>query len=146
MKINEFNGLAKDGLDEWIYFFKNDEVKDEFKAKGLDLVKEKLQISQMSVAEFKAYERYWDNRRNAASTISTAVIEGEFKGKKEGLKQGREIGRQEGLERGIEISMKKIVKNMLSLGNSIAIIAKVTGLTKAQINALITHSGENSFL
>jgi len=100
----------------------------------------------MSVAEFKAYERYWDNRRNAASTISTAVIEGEFKGKKEGLKQGREIGRQEGLERGIEISMKKIVKNMLSLGNSIAIIAKVTGLTKAQINALITHSGENSFL
>ena len=41
MKINEFNGLAKDGLDEWIYFFKNDEVKDEFKAKakGLDLVK-----------------------------------------------------------------------------------------------------------
>ena len=41
MKINEFNGLAKDGLDEWIYFFKKDEVKDEFKAKakGLDLVK-----------------------------------------------------------------------------------------------------------
>ena len=50
LKINEFDGLAKDGLDEWIYFFKNDEVKDEFKAKGLDLVKEKLQISQMSVA------------------------------------------------------------------------------------------------
>ena len=144
MKINEFNGLAKDGLDEWIYFFKNDEVKDEFKAKGLDLVKEKLQISQMSVAEFKAYERYWDNRRNAASTISTAVIEGEYKGmkaglekgikkgKKEGLKEGKEIGRKEGRKK----AMFEVAKNMLSEGFSAKEIAKVTGLGAKEIPKL----------
>ena len=74
LKINDFNDIAKDGLDEWIYFFKNNEVKDSFKAKGLDLVKQKLQLDQMSESERKAYERYWDNRRNAASTIFTAEI------------------------------------------------------------------------
>ena len=119
LKINEFDGLAKDGLDEWIYFFKNDEVKDEFKAKGLDLVKEKLQISQMSVAEFKAYERYWDNRRNAASTISTAVIEGEFKGEKKGMKKGLKKGMKVGLEKGIKQGLIKGKKEGLKQGKEI---------------------------
>ena len=35
LKVNQFNGNAKDTLDEWVYFLKNSEVKDDFKAKGL---------------------------------------------------------------------------------------------------------------
>jgi len=35
IKVNTFNDIAKDPLDEWIYFFKNEEIKGEFKAKGL---------------------------------------------------------------------------------------------------------------
>jgi predicted transposase/invertase (TIGR01784 family) len=34
LKVNQFNDIAKDTLDEWIYFLKNSEVKDNFKAKG----------------------------------------------------------------------------------------------------------------
>lgn len=35
IKVNNFNDVAKDSLDEWIYFLKNEEIKDSFKAKGL---------------------------------------------------------------------------------------------------------------
>jgi predicted transposase/invertase (TIGR01784 family) len=34
LKVNQFNDVAKDTLDEWIYFLKNSEVKEGFKAKG----------------------------------------------------------------------------------------------------------------
>jgi hypothetical protein len=34
--------LARDRLDEWIYFLKHEEIKDEFSAKGLTQAKQKL--------------------------------------------------------------------------------------------------------
>ncbi len=36
IKVNKFNDIAKNTLDEWIYFLKNEEIKSSFKAKGLD--------------------------------------------------------------------------------------------------------------
>ena len=36
-QVNQFNDIAKDTLDEWVYFLKNSEVKDDFKAKGFGL-------------------------------------------------------------------------------------------------------------
>ena len=35
IKTNRFNDIAKDTLDEWVYFLKTAEIKDEFTAKGL---------------------------------------------------------------------------------------------------------------
>ena len=112
LKINDFNDVAKDGLDEWIYFFKNTEVKDSFKAKGLDVVKEKLIIDQMSEVEREAYSRDMENKRNHSSTIETAIIQGEKQGKIE------------------------VAKNLISLGISIDNISQATGLTDEEINKL----------
>jgi len=39
IKINNFNDIAKDSLDEWIYFLKNEEIKENFNAKGLKQAK-----------------------------------------------------------------------------------------------------------
>ena len=44
IKVNKFNNIAKDTLDEWVYFLKNSEVKDEFRAKGLKQAGEVLDI------------------------------------------------------------------------------------------------------
>ena len=41
LKINQFNDIAKNSLDEWIYFLKNEEIKDEFQAKGLEQANKK---------------------------------------------------------------------------------------------------------
>ena len=35
LKVKQFDDVARDSLDEWIYFLKNQEIKEEFRAKGL---------------------------------------------------------------------------------------------------------------
>lgn len=42
LKPNNFDKIAENTLEEWFYFLKNGEVKEDFKAKGLDKAKEKL--------------------------------------------------------------------------------------------------------
>ncbi len=39
--------IAKDTLDEWVYFLKNSRIKDGFKAKGLAQAKEKMRIDSL---------------------------------------------------------------------------------------------------
>lgn len=40
LKVNNFDDVAKDTLDEWIYFLKNSKVEENFKAKGMEEVRE----------------------------------------------------------------------------------------------------------
>jgi predicted transposase/invertase (TIGR01784 family) len=47
IKVNRFNDLAKDSLDDWIYYFKNNDVPAKSKAKGLDKVAQILKIDAM---------------------------------------------------------------------------------------------------
>jgi len=35
IKVNDFDDNARDTLDQWVYFLKNSEIKDEFNAKGM---------------------------------------------------------------------------------------------------------------
>jgi len=57
IKVNQFNDIAKDTLDEWIYFLKNEEIKDSFRAKGLLEVKEKLDSLKLPTQEKQEYNR-----------------------------------------------------------------------------------------
>ena len=125
LKINDFNDIAKDGLDEWIYFFKNNEVKDNFKAKGLDFVKEKLKVDAMSDSEQKAYYYHWENKRYEASVLDSATTIGIAKGIEQGMTEGLEKGKLEG--------KLEVAKNLISLGLSMEEIIKVTGLSEIEI-------------
>jgi hypothetical protein len=58
IKVDKFNDRVKDKLDEWIYFLKNGEVRDDFTAQGLSEAKDKLDKMKMSETEYKAYQRY----------------------------------------------------------------------------------------
>lgn len=58
INVRNFNNIAKDPLDEWIYFLKNEEVKEEFGAKGLREAKEKLDILKLSPAEKAEYDNH----------------------------------------------------------------------------------------
>jgi predicted transposase/invertase (TIGR01784 family) len=75
LKVNNFDKVAEDTLDEWIYFLKNSEVKDEFKAKGLDKAKEKLRYEGLDEDEKKMYDRFQENRRIEKSVSYTAKQE-----------------------------------------------------------------------
>ncbi|MEM6406434.1 MAG: Rpn family recombination-promoting nuclease/putative transposase, partial [Pseudomonadota bacterium] len=47
IKVNNFDDVAKDTLDEWIYFLKNEEIKDDFQAKGIRKAKQELNILKL---------------------------------------------------------------------------------------------------
>jgi len=96
INVNQFNDVAKDTLDEWIYFLKNEEIKEDFRAKGLLEAKEKLDSFKLPESEKKDYDRFVENMRYqnsmAESTYDSGVIDGEIKGKIEVAKKMKEAG------------------------------------------------------
>ncbi|MCU0445431.1 MAG: Rpn family recombination-promoting nuclease/putative transposase [Microscillaceae bacterium] len=75
LKVNNFNDTAKNTFDEWVYFLKNSEVQDSFRAKGLDKAKEKLRYENLSEEDKKMYDRFQENRRIEISVEYTAKLE-----------------------------------------------------------------------
>lgn len=112
LKVNNFDDVAKDTLDEWIYFLKNNEVPEYFTAKGLKEAEEKLRIDQLSEAERKEYERYRENRWLEKDMIETAE------------------------RKGMEREKIEISKNLKDEGVPIHIISKTTGLSIEDIEKL----------
>ena len=76
LRVNQFNDIAKNSLDEWIYFLKNEEIKDKFRAKGLDEAKETLDVLKLSDKSRAIYERREQNKLYKASLLYTAKFEG----------------------------------------------------------------------
>ena len=124
IKINKFNDLAKDSLDEWIYFFKHSKVPAHFKAKGLKEVAEKMRLEQLSPQEKSAYEKHQLDLISERNVIATSRLEGKAEGKAEGRAEGK-------LEGKIEVA-----KALKKSGVVIEIIVETTGLTEAEIERL----------
>ena len=79
----------KDPLDEWIYFLKNEEIEDTFKAKGLQKAKEQLDMLKLPEDERLAYNRYVDNLHYQAIMVESSYGIGKLKGEKIGEERGR---------------------------------------------------------
>jgi predicted transposase/invertase (TIGR01784 family) len=141
IEVEKFQNLIQSDLDEWIYFFKNSEIKKEFKAKNIQLVQEKLDLMKMSEAERRAYERFLMNKASERDVIETAKIEGHEEGREEGLKEGRETGLKEGhetglkegREAGLQESRLAMARAMLSAGEPLEKIERYTGLPEQEI-------------
>ncbi len=88
LNVNNFDDVAKNTLDEWVYFLKNSEVKEEFKAKGLDKAKERLRYESLSPEEKKMYDRFQENRRIENSVIYTAKEEEKQRIAKSAIEKG----------------------------------------------------------
>jgi predicted transposase/invertase (TIGR01784 family) len=123
IKVNGFNDIARDPLDEWIYFLKNSEIKKEFKAKGLDEAREKLKEIYLSGDELKAYKYYLEQLRYEASIAQTITFDLEY-AKREGRTEGKK-------DKAIEMARKSLEE-----GLSIELISKLTGLSKEEIDSL----------
>ncbi len=132
LKINNFDDVAKNTIDEWIYFLKNSEVKKDFKAKGLDLVEEKLKYEKLDEADKKVYQRFQENRRIEKSVMQTAIEEG----RKEGLEEGIEKGREEGLEEGALKAKEQVIKSAISKGLDNRTISSITDFSEEQIETI----------
>ncbi len=128
VKVNQFNDVAKDTLDEWIYFLKNETIKDSFKAKGLSEAKEKLDSMKLSESERREYQRYLENLSLQKSMVSSNYDSGKYYGLKEGLKKGKVEGEK---SRAI-----KIAKEMKADGVDSKKIQRYTGLSTKEIDKI----------
>ncbi len=65
--VTNFNNPAKDSLDQWVYFLKNEEIKDEFNAPGLKEAQKVFDIMKMDKESRLQYENYIDHGRREIS-------------------------------------------------------------------------------
>ncbi len=112
LKVNQFNDIAKDTLDEWIYFLKNSEVKDCFRAKGLKEANEVLDIMRLQPDDRYGYNRYLDSLHLKASEMYSLQTEAEFRVRDE------------------------IAKNLIEKGFDNGMISEITGLDIQTIEEL----------
>ena len=98
--VEDFNNVAKDSLDEWIYYFKNNTIPAEFSAPGLDEVRELLRYDQLSEKDRLDYDHHLKQRVYEQSSIDTAVRKGEAKGHKKGKAEGLVEGEAKGHKKG----------------------------------------------
>ena len=101
LRVNQFNDIAKDSLDEWIYFLKNEEIKDKFNAKGLNEAKEQLDVMKLDEKGRALYKRQQENQMYKESLLYTAKKEGELQGKITGKREAK-----------IEVVKKMILSKM----------------------------------
>jgi predicted transposase/invertase (TIGR01784 family) len=120
LNVRDFDDLAKDSLDEWIYYFKNNDILEGFTAQGLAEVQQRLQYDSLSEEEKKRYSSHlkqWRYEQN--------VIEDSFA---DGLSQGRAEGEH---KKAIEIAKKLKMNGMLFMQ-----ISEITKLTIEEIENL----------
>jgi len=106
LKVKNFDDVAKNTLDEWIYYLKNNKIQDDFTAQGLDKARKVLAFDKMSDEEKREYDRGIKSWRIKEDEILTAIAEGLEKGKTEGLEKGRAEGKAEGEQERLKLQQK----------------------------------------
>ncbi len=104
--------LVTNTMDEWMYFLKKSEIKDNFTAKGMAEAKLALRYENMKPEDQAAYKRHVENRRIEKSVTETAENRGKRK-------------------RSIEVA-----KVFLSVGTDKNLIAQATQLTLEEITTI----------
>ncbi len=123
LKVNQFDDTAENSLDEWIYYFKNNEIPDSFQAKGLDKARKILKYDKLSESEKATYKRHIENLRYKASMISTLKSKAEFEIYKKGKKEVEQ----------------KIATKLIEKGMDIEAVSEITGLPPEAIQKIINE-------
>ncbi len=109
LKINNFDDLAQNTLDEWIYFLKNDKIEHSFTAKGLKEAEELLRIANFTEQERVEYENFLKAKRIQIGENETSFFDGKLEG------------------------ILLVARNLKKSGMSISEIAQNTGLSEEEI-------------
>ena len=126
IEVERFHNIINSGIDEWVYFFKNSEVRSDFRSKNIQAAAEKLDLLKMSATERRTYEKYLVNRASEKDMIESAYDE----------------GIEKGVEKGVEKGRAEVAVNMLRMGLlTIEQIAQATGLSEDEIRTLSPDEG-----
>jgi predicted transposase/invertase (TIGR01784 family) len=118
LKVNNFDNVARSSLEEWIYFFKNSDIPVTFTAKGLPEAREIYHLDNLSESERRQYEHDMEQIRIG----------------KHGIQEGRDDGRWS--------EKTDTVMRSHRAGLPIATIALISGLSEADVQAIINAAAE----
>jgi predicted transposase/invertase (TIGR01784 family) len=153
IKVKNYDEIARDTLDEWIYYLKTNIIKEESTAKGLQKARKILSYDHLTDAEKKDYWLHIETRRIRESEIQTALDEGMDKGEaiglekglNKGLEKGKALGMEKGLEKGEAIGMEKAMERIVIEGKqngfSLEQIQLLTKYTMEQITEILKQHG-----
>ena len=141
IRVNVFDKEKIDGyLEEWMDYLKNERIRPDTTAPGLQEARQRLDLLMMSDAERRRYERDLDTLVRDTDVMRTQLLEAEIKGRKKGMAEGRaegeKVGRAEGEKKGRAEVKAEVALKLKAKGFSPAEIAELTGLPEADIAQL----------
>jgi predicted transposase/invertase (TIGR01784 family) len=119
-----FNDRLEKEIDDWLHVMKYDEVPKNYHSPYMVQVAEKLNILKMTQEERANYSYYQKKLYNDRDELQVA----EARGKEEGIEIGEARGKTEG--------KTEIALAMLLDGDSAEKVARITGLSIADIQKL----------
>ncbi|MDR1525233.1 MAG: PD-(D/E)XK nuclease family transposase [Tannerella sp.] len=139
LKVKDFDGYAKDRLDEWIYYLKNDAIPESFTAPGLREARERLPVDNLSRSEWAAYEAQLMQYSHEYSILQTAMDEGLTQGRAEGHAKGLTESLAKGLAEGYAKGLAEDEEEQKKLQEAMEIKAKAL----AQKDSIIANAVKN---
>ena len=120
IKVKQFHDIIRERFDEWAYFLKHEQIKDDFQAKNIHLAKEKLDVLKLPKEERQQYEAYLEGLRYEKSMFESNRMAALIEGEAIGLEKGK----------------LEMARNMKTDGEPLEKISKYTGLSIADLEAL----------
>ena len=141
LKVKNFDEVSTETFDQWMYYLKKNQIRDDFTAQGLQEASKILAYDNMSDEEKRQYNRNIEITRIKDSEIRTAFSDGCTEGETIGLEKGEAIGLEKGeaigLEKGKTAEKAQIVINSSNAGIPIETIASITDLTVEEIMEIL---------
>ena len=136
INVERFNKMDEEDLemlDQWVYLFKESEVRGDFDAPGMASAREKLAYLKMSEEEKRKYNRFMEDVVRELDIMETAHREGLEEGREEGREEGEKIG----VEKGRQEGHREILTRLSEKGNSNAEISELTGISEAEVRQIL---------
>ncbi len=148
LKVNKFNDIAKDTLDEWMYFLKHAELPRNFTAQGLAEAQAKLRIDNLDKAQKQRYNQFVKSWRIFQGTVDSYIYDGVYETEQKyapilaakDLQLEAKDKQLEEKDKQLEAEHQKLldtVKFLLSLGVDISTISYKTGLTEQEVKEMV---------
>jgi predicted transposase/invertase (TIGR01784 family) len=126
LKIEDIN--TEDLLNDWLLFIENPESEAiemlKTKIKEIGSAKKVLEVLSLDKEARLVYESRQKALKDKISAINTAE------------KRGREEGIKEGIEQGMKEGIYLVAKNLLSLGSTVDVVCKATGLKPKEVEEI----------
>lgn len=129
IQVNKYKNIVKTAIDEWVYWFKNEKIKEGSSSKNIENVQKKLSILEMDKESRAKYEAYVGRMVSEEDMIETAKDDG-IKEAEQKLIPIIEQNKKEIQEKNKVLEEKdKVIENLVK-------ILKVSGKTNIEIQEL----------